>query len=383
MSAGIIIHLDDDAEPKGVLDRSKNYFDQLETGLSYICCSNTEEFIEIVEQKHGEVKALIFDLVGKKEDGVNLKTQSTDFTKQLQEKYSWLRVPIFIFSAHLEEYEDFAYAGTVFKFDKGEGAFEGIAEKIKLFNETGFLDLFCFNGEIEKLLFSELHNSFVKQFACNQNGSDIEGIIHSVKEANGDVPKRTKEIFTRIALRSLLANLMIDKSVEAGDEFNESKINAVEHYLRRINRDNVPVWTGDIFLDKKNETKIIVLAPRCDIATKGKENLLVCGIVPSNDIKKGDIEKFMKDNILSKKIRFLPKTSVFDGGKVDLSEHTIVKKEALINVEEYDYLISLSDELTNEILGKFCAYLLRTSLPEVDPDELKAFLNNNETYQLD
>ena len=369
MSKGIVVHLDDDR--KGVLDISKNYFDQLGTGLEYLCCTTSEEFITEIKNNSHVIKALVFDLVNKSEEGVDLKTVQTEFIKELKKAYEYLRVPIFIFSAHLSEYTEFIYSGTIFRFDKGNGKFEDIADKIKLFAETGFLDLFCANGEIERLLLTELHDSFTKQFSSNQNGNDIEGIIASLKANGGDITSRTKEVFTRIALRSLLSSLMIDKAVAEG-VFDEAKVSAVEHYIRRINRENVPIWTGDIFANKKNEEKILVLAPRCDLAS-GRENLLICFVQPAAELKKGDADKFMKDNIQAKRLRYLPKTSVFEGGKVDLSEHRVIPKKAI--EDQFDYLISLSDELTNEILAKFCAYLLRTSLPEVDPKELQAFFN--------
>jgi hypothetical protein len=365
MSNGIVVHLDNDREK--VLNPSKNYFDQLNLDLEYICCSNVGEFKEVVQNKYDLVKALIFDLIGEKDTDKELRDHQSEFGKEIEEQFKNLRVPIFIYSGFLPKYDKFKYNGTVFKIDKDKGI-EPVAKKIKLFLDSGFLDVFCANGVIERFLMNDLHESFITQF---QTDSDIENIINSLHEAKVDVPQRTKEIFSRIAVRSLMSSLMIQKEVEA-DMFNESLISAVEHYIRRTNMNNIPVWTGDIFASKTTGDMVFILTPRCDVATKGKEDLLVCVISKTEDWTSGNVSDFVNDNIKFKKFRYLPKTPIFNGGKVDLSQQLIINKSSL--KKDFVYVISLSEDLANEIIGKYCAYMLRTSVPSVDKKEIAAFL---------
>lgn len=362
--------MDDDL--KGILEKSKNFFDQLDTGLDYLCCTTTKEFHEKINEHITDVKALIFDLVAPHEEGIDLTNSQTEFVKELYTVYTNLRVPIFIYSAHLAGFEGFQESGTVYKIDKGSGEFETIANQIKLLNESGFLDLFSFRGVIESEIMSDLHAAFTNQFKNNE----IVEIIQAINAISGiDHQAIIRETFKRVAVRSLMSRMMIDKAQEE-DKFNNVKISAVEHYIRRTNRSLFPIWTGDIFSEAKDSSKkVLVLTPRCDVATKGKENLLVGQIEASPTIStknlESDLKNHMNDNILAKKFRHLPHTPIFEGGKVDLSQQQILSSKQLN--DDYKYVISLSDDLTNEILGKFAAYLLRTGIPETDLETLKSF----------
>lgn len=366
MTNGVIIHLDNDR--KIILDSSKHYFDQLGVPLEYVCCDSVEEFAGKVSEHKENIKAFVFDLLEKEEEIKDY--QKSPFSAAIESTFKQFNVPVFVYSGYLEGFDKFDYYGTVIKIDKGnEFGFKAVADKIILFYESGFLDIFCHQGLLEKLLHKELHESFIKQFPRDQ---DIENIILALKASGQDLVVRTQEVFSRIALRSLMANLMIDKTIE-DEQFDEAKISAVELYVRRLNTDKTPIWTGDIFKMKESDEMLIILTPRCDVASKGKENLLVCKILPSaGDFKKADAMKYLRDNITFKKFRYLPHTPLFVGGKVDLSEHQMISK-ALLG-EKFDYYISLTDDLTNEILAKLCAYLLRTSIPDVDEKELQAYL---------
>ncbi|MEO6231124.1 MAG: hypothetical protein ABIP10_13405 [Ferruginibacter sp.] len=368
MAKGVIIHLDNDKEK--ILEPSKHFFDQLGCPLDYICCNTVEDFNKKISENAPLLKAVIFDLLEKDEEIKDYK--KSPFNDAIIETFKSFNVPVFIYSGYLTDFVDFKYNGTVIKIDKGnELGFKAVSDKIILFHDSGFLDIFCRNGLLEQLLHKELHEAFTTQFPKD---NDIENIIQAIKISGQDLSTRTQEVFSRIALRSLMAHLMIDKTIQ-DEQFDEAKISAVELYVRRLNTDKTPVWTGDIFKIKGGKEKLLILTPRCDVASKGKESLLVCKISESTgDFKKADAMKYIRDNIAQKKFRYLPYTPLFEGGKVDLSEQQIITKVLLI--EQYDYLISLTDDLTNEILAKLCAYLLRTSIPDVDEKELQAFLNN-------
>jgi hypothetical protein len=145
----------------------------------------------------------------------------------------------------------------------------------------------------------------------------------------------------------------------------------------------VDYWTGDIWqtINEPNN-HIILLSPRCDIAQAKLENLIVCQI----DSNEGDLaalgkdkkkrlqnlESLLRDNVLGKAIRHLPKSPVFAGGKVDLSKHKTILKSQL--APDYKYIVTLSDDLTNEILGKFAYYFLRTGINTISAEEFNQYL---------
>ncbi len=151
--------------------------------------------------------------------------------------------------------------------------------------ESGFLDLFSPNGEIEKKIMHELHEAFVNQF----EDDEIIQIINSVKFADPTHFKsRIHEIFERIAFRSTFQNVISSCKGSQGNE--EIKINAVEHYYRRTS--SFDFWTGDILKFKEGNVQIIILTPRCDLAHNNCKFILVCEILP---IEEKTTKEFIKD----------------------------------------------------------------------------------------
>src|SRR5699024_1374219 len=102
-----------------------------------------------------------------------------EFLDSVEKSFAHVNIPIFIYSGYLEAIEDkFDGYGTVFKIDKGDGP-DNIFRRIKLFQESGFLDVFCPGGKIETELHQELNKAFVSQFT---NNTQIEKIIKVVNE---------------------------------------------------------------------------------------------------------------------------------------------------------------------------------------------------------
>ncbi|MDJ1471879.1 hypothetical protein [Xanthocytophaga flava] len=356
MSKGIIVHLDDDRVK--ILDPSKHYFDQLDTQLEYVCCENLKDFRNIINERASEVKALIFDLTGDKGQQKDLLRIQTEFSEEIKEQFQKFRVPIFIFSGFLPNYYDFEYSGTVFKFDKTLG-FKPVAEKIRFFQESGFLDIFCSEGIVEKMLIDDLHQAFTKQFSTE---NDIENIIQSVTALPEDKPKRVQEIFTRIAVKSLMSKLLAPSIDE-----KELKLHPVEHYLRRLS--SIDLWTGDILKHNTTNEYLLIITPRCNVAKS--QELLVCEIDTSEFPSKSDAitSALRGDPKVSGYDRYLARSPLFAGGKVLLSKYKIIKRDILLS--EFKVALSLSDELTNEILGKFGAYFFRSGITPWDEQEAK------------
>lgn len=356
---GTIIHLDNDEE---ILHKFKGLYDQSGIDLDLVPCQKKEEFYKLFNEHKKSLKGLIFDLLSSEPDKEELHKNDAEFLESVEISFSTLSIPIFIYSGFLEAIEEqFETHGTVFKIDKGDGPDE-IIRLIKLFKDSGFLEVFCPGGKIEKELHKDLNKAFVSQFT---NNSQIEEIIKVVDEGSKRKNKeRTERIFTRIAVRSLITSLNI--IAEEKIEF----LNPVEHYLQRISP--FDIWTGDIFRNEENET-LLVITPRCDVMRA--DELLVCEIRKEEfPTKKEHIERALRDNpILSGYDRILPPTPFFEGGKVKLSSYRIIEKSTLLN--EYKRVISLSDELTNEILGKFGSYFFRSGITPWHEPEMIKYLN--------
>lgn len=366
MDKGVIIHLDNDKEV--ILDPAKHYFDQLELPIEYVCCSNVEEFKEKVAYHQANLKAVIFDLLEKDEEIKDYK--QSPFSEAISSTFKQFNVPVFVYSGYLEGFNDFNYNGTVIKIDKGnEDAFKAVADKLVLFHNSGFLDVFCPNGRIESLLKTDLHEAFVKQF---NNTDDIEKIIQSISVKGENNVERVAEVFTRIAIKSLMSRLNAPKHDENGNIIITS-VNYIEHYVKRIS--SFEFWTGDIFEKNDSDERILIITPRCNVASKGVSLLLVCKIEPNFPVTSKDkIIAALNDNPNASGYsgRFLPPSPIFSGGKVDFISTKTLKKEDLTN--NYHILCTLSDDLTNEILGKFGAYFLRTGIPPFNYEELKSYL---------
>lgn len=367
MSNGIVIHLDNDS--KNILVPAKTLFDQSGIGLELISCQDKRLFDDIIRERKNEIRALIFDLIGSEPRTEEINDGDAEFLMNIEDSFAKFNTPIFIYSGYLESIADrFNGYGNVYKIDKEEG-FEPIVEKIKLFDESGFLDIFCSTGILEKEIYENLHSSFVAQFRSNE----IEKIIESIRSVDGeDIRARTIDIFKRIALQSLMFELISPISQ------NKDTVNPIEHFYRRNN--NTTVWTGDIWQKKDElEEKVFVLTPRCDIASGRATKLIVSEINSEKLTLKGNKDRRIKklrdhltDNILGKATRYIPETPYMEGGFINFTTHKTVEIEAFL--EQYEYLITLSDDFTNEITGKFASYFLRTGIQTISPEEFKYYI---------
>jgi len=375
MSRGVIIHLDNE---KTILNECQNLFVQSGLELDYIICETKEIFNDAIEANSNNIKALIFDLLSSDPSSGELHQKDAEFIENIRTSFSNFNIPIFVYSGYLQaldgEYEN---NGTIYKIDKDKGFGEVLNKIIKLYT-SGFIDVFSPNGKLNELLYKDLHLSFTKQFT---NNSQIEGIIDSINDVqNGELVERVQRIFQRIALRSLMSSLLAPELDEETDLIKPDFLNPVEHYLQRISP--FKFWTGDIFRKKDNTECYIIITPRCDFASKNLENFLVCDLIIGdfpNKITSSEgkdrISKALNDNPLySGYSRFIPPCALFDGGKIELSKYKMISKEELSN--DFDRIISLSDELTNEILGKFGAYFFRSGINPFHKDETIAHIAN-------
>lgn len=366
MSEGVIIHLDDKQEQ---LDQYIGLYNQMDVGLEYISCTNIDDFLKRIEENTGRIKSLIFDLVGSKASKDELEGDSPEFLETIEQNFISINVPIFIYSGVIEKIRDrYNENGTVFKLSK-DNSINEIYTKIKLLNDSGFIEVFSPGGLLEKQVYIDLHKAFTKQFLSNV---EIENIINNLNQ-DADFKKssaRIKKVFQRIALRSLLSEMLLPDIDEKGAVIEET-LNPVEHYIRRIG--DLPVWTGDIFKKKDSDDCVFVLTPRCNVLRSS--TILVCPFMWKDIITKKDkISKMLQgDPTVSGYDRHIPPSPIFEGGKLSLSKYWIVEKETLIN--DYTRIITLSDELTNEILGKFGAHFFRTGITPWDPNEVIQITN--------
>lgn len=365
MTERFILIFDDNTD---IIKNFNTAISQMDLSLSVKGYSDLKKFTEAINDQDiiGKTRVIIFDLAQNKseEDTHIFRIKNT-----IADNFDKYRMPLFIHSAFTDYFTDFDGKGTVFKIEKSGSSIKTICEKIKLFHESNFLEIFCSGGILESNYLEQLHNAFTQQFKNNE----IEKIITSIKETSGDkYQERTIEVFKRIAVRSLFHNLTAAKKDKEG-KLNEIPLNYVEHYYRRYS--DYDVWTGDIFRKKDAKETILVMTPRCDINKPTCEQILACKIVPLeiNLTKKKKFQQAINDNakLTSGSSRILTASPLFNGGKIEYASPIIINRQSLI--EDYELVVSLSDELINDVVRKFSAYILRSGVSETEMEEARKY----------
>ncbi|MGE4309273.1 hypothetical protein [Bacteroides sp.] len=367
-----------------IRDGFQQLFTDLEIDLEIIPCDKPQEYEEVIKQDsvRNRLKVLIMDLSNTLTEAASQKYKAAEY---IEKEYNENRIPIFIHSGNLEHYKELENQGTVFKVEKSKSSIQSICEDIKLMKDSDFLDVFCNNGSLDNKVMAELHKAFINQF----KDSEIKEIIKSVKESSGEdadkLKERSKEIFERIAIRSLYANWISAKPSEKEGSIVEVKLNSIEHYYRRTS--SFEFWTGDIFVNNETKTMCIIVTPRCNVGHYNFDELLLCKISNISEAiileflnhKKG-LDAFRKhvtdDKRVGERNRFLPPSPQFRGGFVDYK--TIYSINAEDFKKDYSYLISLSDELTNDVIRKLGAYLMRGGISETDFNESLFYLKESD-----
>lgn len=368
MNKGVVIHLDNDF--KGVLEPSKNLFDQQGFDLNYITCTSNEEFKQLTYDHKHLIKALIFDLLSKDPTSEELQ-HDAEFLEQIRISFAEYNIPIFVYSGFLQALKnEFDNFGTVYKIEK-ENGIQPVFDKFRQLYESGFVEVFCPGGILNSQIQDDLHKAFTGQFKGN---FEIERIINQIKGGSTyeESSPRIKKVFKRIAIRTLLSELLLPEVDENGN-LTEETVNTVEHYNRRIGK--IKVWTGDIFKKNTSDEFLFILTPRCNVIRN--ESVLVCPFIWKDIISKNDkISKMLQgDPLISGYDRHIPPSPIFEGGKLALSKYFMVDKTQLLS--DYTLYISLSDELTNEIVGKFGAHFFRTGITPWDHNEAVEQIQND------
>ena len=226
MEKDVAILLEDE---QVVRDGFEQLFSDLEIDMDIISCKKPEEFENAISKKdiRDRLKVLIMDLSNTLSEATSQKYKAADYIKK---EYDENRIPIFIHSGNLEHYKELEDQGTVFKIEKSKTSIQTICEDIKLMKDSDFFNVFCNNGSLDQKVMTELHKAFINQF----KDFEIKEIIKSIKDSSGDntnkLKERAKEIFERIAIRSLYTNWMSAKFSEVEESIVEIKLIA---YLLR------------------------------------------------------------------------------------------------------------------------------------------------------
>ncbi len=388
-SKGLVIIVEDDKTTQGIFDSNFKAIG-LDEKLELKMFGSVADFVAF-SQTAGEganIKVLIFDLANtdkEKNDG------GTDgefaISQYIRDNYAKNRVPIFVHSGYLHKFMDFSDKGTVFRKEKTDESVEEIIRLISLMEATGFLYLFSQNGVLENRHPNDLYKVFTSQF----RGNELPELLELFKECHGaDCAERIVAVFQRMSLRALINDSISAEALSTGKGIS-AKVNIVEHFYRRTNRDRAGAWTGDIF--NKNGEQVYVLTPRCDLANKSADalsavNLLVCPLrsltneefpltVAPSGPSNGQIEKIRQATTQHHKLgikgRVIPPSPFLpEGGKVDFSAPFTIPYATLC--ADYAYRVTLSDDLANEVAARFGAYLMRPGIAEIDEDELGRFV---------
>lgn len=366
MTERFILIFDDNTD---IIKNFNTAISQMDLSLSVKEYSDSKEFAKAIDDWDiiRKTRVIIVDLAqNKTEEDKHI----FGIKKTIIDNFNKYRIPLFIHSAFTTYFTDLDGKGTVFKIEKSGTAIKTICEKIKLFHESNFLEIFCSGGILENNYLEQLHKAFTEQFENNE----IEEIITSIKETAGDkYQERTIEVFKRIAVRSLFHNLTAARKDKEGN-LNEIPLNYVEHYYRRCS--DYDVWTGDIFRKKEAKETVLVMTPRCNFNKSTCEQILACKIVPLeiNLTKKEKFKQAINDNaeLTSGSFRILTKSPLFNGGKIEYISPITINRQSLI--EDYELVVSLSDELINDVVRKFSAYILRSGVSETEMEEAKKYM---------
>ncbi len=372
----MILFFDDE---KDIRANFKKEISGQKISLEVLECSTKAEVREKLRDKElmSKMKVLVFDLSTSREEA---ESGNFEILEDIKNNYSTYAIPIFIHSAFANIVVGYDNLGTLFKVAKTENSIAEIASEIKLFEDSGFLNIFCSQGSLEL----EIHKEILKAFKCQFKGDEIKQIIESIQHGNKEnLIARTKDVFERIAIRSLYQNLISAKQRIESKAIDEIKINSVEHYYRR--QSDFKTWTGDIFERSADNSQFIIITPRCDINNGTcNDRFLSCSINELDNKLMAEIvkdsNKFLNDNPQKSgiKTRFLIPAPNYRGGKVDLSDYFFVEKNDFTAVPPvYKYLISLSDELTNDIVRKFASFILRGGISTSDLSEASFYSMSN------
>lgn len=342
-------------------------FQLLKISLELICFSKVEDLKEHIShlKESGEIsklKSLIIDLSNTKDEEIS---KSFSVKNIIEDSYYNNSIPIFIHSGYLNYYSDFDDKGSIIKVKKNIDSVNSICKMLKSMIDSGFLDIFCINGILQQNFFKELHDAFTEQF----KGNEIIKIINSIEHSHpGDIKvskERTIDTFRRIAIRSVYQNLLSAKKSVETDTIKEVHINAVENYYRRTSE--FKYWTGDIFKENNSNENVVVLTPRCNISNDKFFELLICKLKPLSGEyltafkKEANLKKGLTDDVtlihIAERYRFLVPTPQFEGGIIDFNFCFTKERETFL--KDYTYAISLVDDLTNDMVRKFTAYLSR------------------------
>ncbi|MBK7633056.1 MAG: hypothetical protein IPJ13_01365 [Saprospiraceae bacterium] len=240
----IILLLEDD---KKIIVPFVGYFNEKKLNAKLIVSQNLATYIQNFEENRDNVKCLVMDLHNQDGDS---DTSISETIKQIRTHYENNRIPIFVHSGNLAHFTELDEKGTVIKKEKNRKSIGEIIDSIELMLNCGFLNIFSINGTLELKIMTEIHSAFINQFRHNE----IEEIIKSIQNGKAGEADRTKEVFERIAIRSIYQNF-INNDLEEKSVI----VNTIEHYYRRTNTATHYFYTGDIFEDQNQ--KCFLLQP--------------------------------------------------------------------------------------------------------------------------
>lgn len=384
----IILLLEDDKRIIGSFDA---YFTAKKMDAELIVSENLTMYLQNFDNYSDNVKCLVMDL---NNQGDDMETSIGETIKQIKNHYENNRIPIFVHSGNLAHFTDLDEKGTIIKKEKTSKSIGEIVNSIELMLNCGFLNIFSINGTLDKKIMTEIHSAFINQFKHNE----IEEIIKSIQNGESKEPDtidRTKEVFERIAIRAIYQNLINNDIGEKG-----IIVNTIEHYYRRTNTDKHYFYTGDIFEDQDNKM-FFVATPRCNVSNKNYEEILLCEVNEITDNQATSFQSTKVDNkttgetkgskqlrtsitddvtnsFIGERFRFLPPSPQFKGGFVDFRKVITVTEDEL---NGFNLIISLVDDLTNDVVRKLSSYLLRGGISDTAYEEALYYIKNDSSEE--
>lgn len=263
-----------------------------------------------------------------------------------------LRFPIRVVSGHLADLEDEFKEKTYFSdyYNRDNVDYEKIISDFIDIHRTGITRILNNKGRI--------NTDISKIFWRHISAILPEFIAQQKKDADWDVEK--------ILLRYI--SLHISEYLELSIENNLEPAHPIEFYIKPPIKSKI--FTGDILLNKKDDTLWIILTPACDLATDAKRASPKAAFVTMAAIQSidevqagknaGEVRK-LNGNTLDLKYHFLPKSFLFPGGYVNFQIVQSVQIEEV--VRGFEVSLVVAGHFKKDIISRFGNYYSRQGQP--------------------
>lgn len=364
-----LLIVEDDSNVIDTYTRDINSYNKTSTDLKIIetILSDKDIALGILKNSDNNFDGAVIDLDLKQSGGSD--SSGNEVIKEIKEN---LRFPVFVISGTSHNLDlSLSEETSFFKVRDRDADFDFIEQIVAIYN-TGITEILNRKGTIE---------SYINTIFWNHISTSMDVWIND--------PSRTPEEKHKSLLRYTL--LHIQEYLELSEESDFEDYHPAEIYITPPVKPNV--FTGDIVLENQTGIKYIVLTPSCDLAHRGKTEVVL--LVQIQNKNEGEIirlktiinnpeesngnkksaEKELKrliSNNHSSKFHFLPDYKDIEAGLIDFQLLKSASKDSLL--VDYIRIASVNSTFTKDIVARFSYYYSRQGSPDFDIEEIYSSL---------